>query len=93
MQQNISIMCLIISTFTSNCYGVPAWLFIIRNKQVISREGTKEKDLTAMLSYALGVTPFLYLQEFIIVNKEIIKGVAFGDEFTVTGKVDEIKSN
>ena len=44
MQQNISIMCLIISTFTSNCYGVPVWLFIIRNKEVISREGTKEED-------------------------------------------------
>ena len=93
MLQNISIMCPIISTFISNCYYVPARLFITRNEEAISREGTKQGDLTSMGTYVLGVTPLLrFLQEFVMVNKQIIKEVAFGEEFTVTGKVDEIKS-
>ena len=60
MLQNISIMCPIISTSISNCYCIPAWLFIIGNKEVISREGTKQEDLTGIGAYALAVTPLLH---------------------------------
>ena len=33
-----------------------------------------------------------FLQEFIMVNEQISKEVAFAHDFTVTGKIDDIKS-
>ena len=39
MLHNISIMCSIISTFILDCYCVPARLFVIGNKEIISRKG------------------------------------------------------
>ena len=50
-------------------------------------------DPTAMRAYAVGVTPLLhFLQESIMVTVQISKEVAVADDFTVTGKVEEIKS-
>ena len=53
MLHNISIMRPIISTSISDCYFVPARLFVIGNKEIISREGTTQGDLTVMGAYAL----------------------------------------
>ena len=50
-------------------------------------------DLTAIGAYALWVTLlFHFLQEFIMFSKQICKDMTFADDFTVTRKVDEIKS-
>ena len=61
MMCNISIMCLILSTFISSCSFVPARLFVIGNMEVISKEGTTQRDPLAMGTYALGVKPCLIL--------------------------------
>ena len=46
-----------------------------------------------MGAYALGVTLLHhFLQGFIMINEQISKEVAFADDFTVTGKVIDIKS-
>ena len=85
MLHNISIMCPIISTFFSNRYCVLARLFVIGNKEIISREGMTQGDPTAMGDYALGVTLLLhFLQKSIMVNEQISKELAFADDFTVT---------
>ena len=52
------------------------------NKEILSKEGTTQGDPTAVGAYALGVTLLL----------QISKEKLFVDDFTVTGKVDEIKS-
>ena len=71
----------------------PAKLFAVGNHQIKSRQGTTQEDLTAMGAYALGVTPLIYfLNEFIFVNEHRSKEVAFSDDFTVAGKVNEIKA-
>ena len=92
MLHNISIVCPILTTFISNCYTIPARLFVVGNFELKSREGTTQGDPTAMAAYALGVTPLIqFLIEFINNNEHHSKEVAFADDFTVVGKVKEIK--
>ena len=92
MIHNISILCPIISTFIKNCYNIPARLFIIGGKELLSREGTTQGDPTAMAAYAIGMTPLLmFLFEYITSNNNTTKHVAFADDFTVAGKIHEIK--
>jgi len=93
MLHNISISCPIISTYVSNCYQLNARLFIIGGKEIISQEGTTQGDPTSMGTYALGLTPLLnFLNEFIILNEHGSKEVAFADDLTAAGKVEEIKA-
>ena len=92
MLYNISIICPIVSTNISNCYCVPARLFIIGGKELLSKKGTTQGDPTAMGVYALTVTPILYfLRDFIVNSEHDSKEVAFSDDFSVFGKVSEIK--
>ena len=92
MLHNISIVCPILTTFISNCYTIPARLFVVGNFELKSREDTTQGDPTAMAAYALGVTPLIqFLIEFININEHHSKEVAFADDFTVAGKVKEIK--
>ena len=45
-----------------------------------------------MAAYAIGITPLLkLLHEFICMNNYISKEVAFSDDFTVAGKISEIR--
>ena len=93
MLHNISITCPLITTFIANCYMKPARLFVARNHEIKSREGTTQGDPTAMGAYALGVTPLIHsLNEFIFINEHRSKEVAFADDFTVAGKASEIKA-
>ena len=92
MLHNIFIVCPILTTFISNCYTIPARLFVVGNFELKQREGTTQGDPTAMVAYALGVTPLIqFLIEFININEHHSKEVAFADDFTVAGKVKEIK--
>ena len=88
----ISVICPIISTYISNCYNTPARLFIIGSTEILSREGTTERDPTAMAAYALGITPLIqYLLEMTSSNKLYSKEIAYADDFTVAGSVKDIK--
>ena len=40
MLHNISVICLIISTYINNCQNTPAHLFIIGGREILSIEGT-----------------------------------------------------
>ena len=92
MIHNISIICPIIETFIRNCYNTPSRLFIIGGREISSREGTTQGDPTAMAAYAIGMTPLLiFLLEYTILNNNTTKHVAFADDFTVAGKIEEIK--
>ena len=94
MLHNISIICHIVSTYISNCYCVPARLFIISGKELLSKECTTQGDPTAMGADALAVTPLLYfLRDFIVNSEHDSKEVAFADDYSVSGKVIEIKES
>ena len=92
MLQNISILCPVIATFVNNCYAVPARMFVIGGKAIISNEGTTQGDPTAMAAYAIDVTPLLrLLYDQTRTQKHSLKEVAFADDFTEAGKMSEIK--
>ena len=81
-------MCPAIATFLYNCYAMSARLFIIGGKELRSCEGTTQGDPTAMAAYALGLIPLLdHLQSV----KRSVKHVAFADDLTGAGKLEEIK--
>ena len=92
MLHNISILCPIIATFVNNCYAVPARLFVICGKEILSNEGTTQGDPTSMAAYAIGVTPLLrLLYDQTRTQNHTLKEVAFADDFTVAGNISEIK--
>ena len=85
---NIEYLCPAIATFLYNCYTISARLFIIGGKESRSREGATQGDPTAMAAYALGLPPLLdYLQSV----KRSVKHVAFADDLTGAGNLEEIK--
>ena len=92
MLHNISVLCPIISIYITNCYSSPARLFITGGGEIKSLEGTTQGDPTAMAAYALAVTPLLsYLSQENNRNQRQTKQVAFADDFTVAGKINEIR--
>ena len=92
MLRNISWYCPIISTYINNCYCSPTNLYIIGGSKILSKEGTTQGDPTAMAAYAIGVTPLLhFFHNFILSNVHHTKEVAFSDDFTIAGKISEIK--
>ena len=56
---NIEYLCPVIATFLYNCYAISARLFVIGGKELRSRKGRTHGDLTAMATYALGLTTLL----------------------------------
>ena len=93
MLHNISITCLIITTFIANCYMESARIFVVGNHEIKSREGRSLENQQAMGAYALGVTPLIhFLSEFIFINEHKSKELAIADDFTVAGKVSKIKA-
>ena len=92
MLHNISIMCSMLSTSVSNCYLVPVRPFILGNKEIKSKEGTTQGDPTVMAVYVLGMTPLIhFLHEYVSINNNRCKEVAFVDDFTITGKIKGIR--
>ena len=92
MLRNISWNCPIIATYINNCYCSPANLFIIGGSNILSKEGTTQGDQIAMAAYALGVTPLLhFFHEFASSHNHSTKEIAFADDFTISGKISEIK--
>ena len=93
MLHNISITCPTLSIFVSNCYLVPVRLFILRNREIKSREGTTQGDPTVMVAHALWETPLIhYFRYYISMNNHICKEEAFADNLTIAGKIERIRS-
>ena len=58
----------------------------------MSKEGTTQGDSTAMAAYALGVTLLLhFFHKFASSHNHSTKEVVFADDFTISGKISEIK--
>ena len=58
----------------------------------MSKERTTQGEPTSMGTYVLGVTPLLhFLHQSILINEHRSKEVAFADDLTVAGKIEEIK--
>ncbi|XP_057307912.1 uncharacterized protein LOC130645822 [Hydractinia symbiolongicarpus] len=92
VMHNIWKLCSMNATFISNCYAVSARLFVIGGKEILSREGTAQGDPTSMASYAIGIIPLLKaLFNNTRSNDHTLKEVAYSDDFTVAGKLYEIK--
>ena len=92
MLHNLNFICPIITTYITNCYIIPARLFIIGGGEILSKEGTTQGDPTAMGAGTLGILPLIhFLLQFISVNHLSAKDVAFANDFTVAGKLTSIK--
>ena len=57
--RNIKYICPPIATFVRNCYNVPARLFVLGDKELLSHEGTTQGDPIAMAIYGIALTPLL----------------------------------
>ena len=85
---NIEYLFPVNATLIYNCFAISARLFIIGRKELRLRKGTTQGDPTVMAVYALGWTPSLdHLQSI----KRSVKYVAFADDLTRAGKLEEIK--
>ena len=94
MLHNLNFICQVITTYITNCcYITQVRLFIIGRGEILSKEATTQGDATALgcMNYEYYHWFIFYLslfQQIILVQKK----VAFGDSFTVTGKLTSIRS-
>ena len=76
-----------------SCSVAPARLFIFDRGKIQSNEGTTQSDPTLRGAYALGILPMLYyLLDLVLTNDLQTREVAFDDDFTVAGKLTDIKN-
>ena len=87
MINNIQILCPEFATFITNCYIRPSRLFVTGGKELSSKEGTTQGDPVAMSMYTMGILPLLQLY----MAKENTKRIAFADDFTGIGKLNQLK--
>ena len=86
---NSKILCPEIARYLANFYIMPARLFIVGGKEIKSDEGTTQGDAVAMGMYALGLMPLLMTIDTYIEN-DTIKQIAFADDLTGIGKIQEL---
>lgn len=85
---NIRILCPILSNYVTNCYNIPARLFVIGGIELRSKEGTTQGDPIGMAMYAIGITPLLELMLTVITGQDQM--VAFADDLTAVGKCESL---
>ena len=87
---NIQVLCPIFSTYVTNCYRVPARLFVIGGVELKSNEGTTQGDPIGMAVYAIGITPLLdiMLSTIAEIHDQM---AAFADDVTSVGKLLSLK--
>ena len=92
---NIKVICPEISNFVINCYTLLSRLFV-RGKELKSKEGTTQGNPFAAGLYALGVTRLMTAvtspsESMHHSSSNPFFNVAFGDDFTVCGKLESLK--
>ena len=91
--QNIKVKCPILAKYVENTYKEPAHLYISdsktnRREVIKSEEGTTQGDPIAMAMYALGLSK---LQGEIRHAVTEVKQVAYADDLTGAGKIDNLR--
>ena len=89
MMHNISVLCPTLATYVKNTYKVPPRLFVAKDVELRSEEGTTQGDPIAMGAYALGLS---VLQSKISQNNTRAKHIAYADDLVGLGKLQEIKN-
>ena len=89
MLHNIQYICPSMYVYTYNCYSVTSRLFVQGGKEIESAEGTTQGDPIAMPMYAVAIKPLLN----IIKNDDTtnIKHVAFADDISGAGKIEQLR--
>ena len=81
MLRNIRIICPTFATYVINSYSRKSRLFISGGQEIISAEGTKQDDRTAMPIYALVSLPLLN-----ITTTDNTKYAAYANDLSSVGK-------
>lgn len=89
---NVNILCPEFATYIQNCYQSPARLFVSGGIEIRSNEGTTQGDPVAMCIYAIGILPLVNLHDLDENSKNVPKRVAYADDFTGVGKLEELRS-
>ena len=80
---NISILCLAISTYVTNCYATPAQLVVIGGINIRSNEETTQGDPVAMAIYALW--ELMVMIWSVTTKYDDVKMVVFADDLVHQG--------
>ena len=88
MMHNISVICPTLATYVKNTDEVAPRLFVAKDLELRSEEGTTQRDPISMGAYALGLS---VLQCKISQNNTGAKHSAYADDLVGTGKLQEIK--
>ena len=89
MMHNISVLCPTIATYAKNTYEIAPRLFVAKDLELKSEEGTTQGDPIAMAAYALGLP---VLQNKRSQNNTGAKHIAYADDLVGAGKLQEIKN-
>ena len=88
MMHNISALCPTLPTYVKNTYEVAPRLFVAKDVEPRSEEGTTQGDPIAVGAYALGLS---VLQSKISQNNTGVKHITYADDLVGAGQVQEIK--
>ena len=89
---NVDVICPSVARYVKNCYSVNSRLFITGGGEIQSMEGTTQGDPAAMVIYAIAIIPLiLMLLEIRMQDNNRTKTVAYADDLTVAGPIDQIK--
>ena len=90
MMHNISVICPTLATYVKkNTYGIAPRLFVAKDLELKSEEGTTQGVPIAIAAYALGLS---VLQSKISQTNTGAKHTAYADDLVGAGKLQEIKN-
>ena len=78
-----------VATFVHKCYNVPARIFVLGGKELLSHEGNTQGDPVSMAIYRVALRP-LRLANFY--PEKDPKMVAFADDLTSAGRLSKLRN-
>ena len=84
---NIRVLCPMIAVYAINTYRQTARLFILGGREILSAEGTTQRDPLAMALYALSIQPLITISQ----AASTVKQCWFADDASGPGSTTEIK--